>query len=402
MKSEIKDISLTKKKIQIEITPEDLDFYCNQALKELSKDLELPGFRKGMVPESIANQKINDNSILSYAAELAITQKWNEYINQSDLEIISQPKIDIIKLAKGNPFVFSAEVDVLSDFKLPDLKSIAKNIKKEEIVVEDKDINDALQWIQQSRAILKDKEGGVENGDFVEITIIDKENKEKKDEFIVGKGHYIQGLEDLIISMTLGQEKEIDSNTRIRLDNVKKLELPEINDDFAKSLGKFDSLDLLKKNIEEGIKQEKEIALKQKKRAELLDVIASKIKIEIPQSLIERETQGLLSNLQNRVKRELNIGFDDYLAQTKKTQEQVNQEFTKIAEERVRNFLIIRQIIKDEKIEAEEDAINQRIQDVFNNHPDPEIAKKEIDLNKIKLYIEDEIKTEKAFNLLGF
>jgi trigger factor len=401
MKSEIKDISPTKKSIEIEISAEEFDSFCSQALKELIKELELPGFRKGMVPEALAKEKIGENYILSCASEMAIKQGWTDFFKQTDLEIVSQPVINILKMAKDNPFVFSAEVDVLKEIKLPDIHAIARSIKKEEVKVEGKEIDEAILWLQQSRAKLEDKQGKAEAGDFAEITLDDI----NKDGFILGKGHHVKNLEENLLGMEDGQEKEFDSEgkkIKVKLDSLKKIQLPEINDEWAKTLGDFKDLESLKKNVEEGIKQEKDIALRQKKRIEFLEKVSAKSKVEMPETLVKREAEGLMDNLENRVKRELGIGFDDYLVQTKKTKDQVEKEFEKMAQDRVRNFLIIRQIIKDEKIEAEEEEINQRIEEMLKNYPDSEQARKEIDLNKVKLYIEDEVKTEKAFNLFGF
>lgn len=398
MKIDIKDISSTKKKIQIEINAEDFNMFFDKAFKSLSKELEIPGFRKGMVSEAIAKEKISENSVLGYAAELIINEKWNEYLKQTDLEIVSQPVIEVIKIAKSNPFIFSAEVEVLKDIDLPDYKAISKTIKKEEAIINEKDINDAFLWLQQSRAMLKDKQGAVELNDFVEITI-NNNGKEQKDAFVIGKGHEVKDLENSLIGMNIGETKDIDPGFNITLDMVKKLELPEINDDLAKNLG-INSLEELKNNIEQGLKQEKELVLKQKQRAEALEKIASKAKIDIPQSLIEREKQGLISNLQNRIKNELNISFEEYLSQTRKTMDQIEKEFEKIGQDRVRNFLIIRQITKKEGIIAKPEEIEARAQEILNTYP--EEKKKEIDLNTIKLYIEDEIKNEKVFELLGF
>lgn len=401
MKKEIKEISPTKKIIEIEIPAEEFDSFCQEALKELTKELELPGFRKGMVPESIAKEKINENHVLSYAAETAINRGWTDFLKQTDLEIVSQPIINVLKMAKGNPFVFSAEAEVLKEIKLPDIKAIAKSIKKEEASVEAKDVDEAILWLQQSRAKLEDKEGAAEKGDFAEITLDDK----NKDGFILGKGHHVKNLEESLLGMEKNQEKEFDSEggkVKVRLDSLKKVQLPEINDEWAKTLGDFQDLEALRKSAEEGIRQEKDVALRQKKRMELLEKIGAKTKVEIPETLIKKETEGMMDNLKNRTKRELGIDFEDYLVQVKKTQDQVSKEFEKMAEERIRNFLIIRQIIKDEKIEAAEDEINERIKEILKDYPDSEQAKKEIDLNKVKLYIEDEVKTEKAFNLFGF
>ncbi|MDD5555177.1 MAG: trigger factor [Candidatus Pacebacteria bacterium] len=401
MKSEIKEISPTKKIIEIEIPAEEFDAFCQEALKELIKELEFPGFRKGMVPESIAKEKINENHILSYAAETAINRGWTDFLKQTDLEIVSQPIINILKMAKGNPFVFSAEAEVLKEIKLPDIKAVAKSIKKEEANVEAKDVDEAIHWLRQSRAKLEDKEGAAEKGDFAEITLDNK----NKDGFILGKGHHVKNLEENLLGMEKNQEKEFDSEggkIKVRLDSLKKVQLPEINDEWAKTLGDFQNLEALRKSAEEGIRQEKDIALRQKKRMELLEKIGAKTKVEIPETLIKKEIEGMMDNLKARIKRELGIGFEDYLAQVKKTQDQVSKEFEKMAEERIRNFLIIRQIIKDEKIEATEEEISERIKEILKDYPDSEQAKKEIDLNKVKPYIEDEVKTEKAFNLFGF
>lgn len=387
MKVDIKDVSSTKKKIQIEISADEFNTFYEKAFKEVIKELEIPGFRKGMVPEALAKEKINENNVLGYAADIAIRENWERFLKETDLEIVSQPSIEVTKIARNNEFVFSAEVDILSEIKLPDYVAIAKTIKKEEPEVTEKDINDALKWLQQSRAKLSEKQGSVEKGDYIEITIM---NSKLKDAFIVGEG-------EPFIGMNINEEKKVnDSN--IRIDAIKKVELPEINDDLVKELGRFDNLEALKKNIEEGIKQEKEIAIKQKQRAEVLEKIANKTKIEIPECLIEREASGLINNLQNRVKNELNISFEEYLAQTKKTEDDVKQEFRKIGFDRVRNFLIIRQIIKNEDIKLEEAEIEARMKEILANYSD----KDKIDAERIRLYIEDELKNEKAFQLLGF
>ncbi|MDD5752657.1 MAG: trigger factor, partial [Candidatus Pacebacteria bacterium] len=211
MEIKVKDVSNTKKKIEIEINAEEFNVFYDKAFKLMTKELEMPGFRKGMVPESMAKEKINENNVLNYAAELIINEKWSEYLKETDLEIVSQPVIDVIKVAKDNPFVFSAEVETLKDIDLPDFKAIAKTIKKQEVKVEEKEINDAITWLQQSRAIFKDKEGAVETGDFVEITLFENE-KEQKDGFIVGKGHE---LDTVLINMNPGEEKEAKPGLKI-------------------------------------------------------------------------------------------------------------------------------------------------------------------------------------------
>jgi len=412
MKYEIKEVSKTKKKVEIEVTAEDFDKYYEQALSEISKDAELPGFRKGKVPQDIIEGQIKPEAIVSEAAEIAIRENWMKFLSESKEEVISQPQVEVIKIAKGNPFVFSAEFEILPIVSLPDLKSI--EVKKEEIKVEDKEVEDALNWLQQSRATFSEKEDESKKGDLVEFSFscLSIENDpEKKDRIILGKGHYIEGMEDAVTGMKKGEEKEFETpdprdkkekvKIKVRLDSVKKMDLPEINDEWVKGLGKFNNVEELKEDIRKGINEEKEIAENQRRKEDAIKKIVGKTKFEVPQVLVKREVDYMLNNIKERVPNELKISFEEYLKQIKKTEEEVSKELEKSAEEKVKGFLVLHQLIKDEKIEASEEEINQKIEEMLTQYPNKEEIRKGMDEEKVKLYIEDEIKREKAFKLLG-
>lgn len=412
MKYEIKEVSKTKKKVEIEVTAEDFDKYYEQALSEISKDAELPGFRKGKVPQDIIEGQIKPEAIVSEAAEIAIRENWMKFLSESKEEVISQPQVEVIKIAKGNPFVFSAEFEILPIISLPDLKSV--EIKKEEIKVEDKEVEDALNWLQQSRATFSEKEDESKKGDLAEFSFscLNIENDpEKKDRIILGKGHYIEGMEDAVTGMKKGEEKEFETpdprdkkekvKIKVKLDSVKKMDLPEINDEWVKGLGKFNNVEELKEDIRKGINEEKEIAENQRRKEDAIKKIVGKTKFEVPQVLVKREVDYMLNNIKERVPNELKISFEEYLKQIKKTEEEVSKELEKSAEEKVKGFLVLHQLIKDEKIEASEEEINQKIEEMLAQYPNKEEIRKGMDEEKVKLYIEDEIKREKAFKLLG-
>lgn len=414
MKYEIKEISSIKRKAEVEITPEEFDGYYAEALRMISKDVELPGFRKGKAPENLVEEKLNSATVLSEAAEAAIRDNWIKIIKETKAEVVSQPQVEIVKVAKGNPFVFNAEFEIIPEIKLPDLKSIGKSIKREDIKVEDKEVEDTLNWLQQSRAKISEKEGGAEKSDLVEFSfscLSIKDDPEKKDRIVLGKGHYIEGLEGAIMGMKRGEEKEFETVSpqdkkekiiiHFKVDSVKKMELPEINDEWVKSLGHFENIEALKEDIKKGIKQEKEIAEKQKQREEAIHKVLEKVKFEVPQILIEREVGMMIENVKSRVQSELGIGYDQYLSQIKKTGEDIKKEFNKIAEERVKGFLVLNQIGKDEKIQVDEKEIEGKIEEIINQYPDKEQARKGIDMEHAKMHIEDELKREKIFQLFG-
>ena len=412
MKYEIKEISKTKKKVEIEVEAKDFDNYYNQALLEIAKEVELPGFRKGKAPQNLVEEKVKPELITSEAAEKAIRDNWMNFLKESKEEVISQPQVEIIKIAKGNNFVFSAEFEILPLIKLPDIKKI--EIKKEEIKVEDKEVEDSLKWIQQSRATFVEKDSEAQKDDLAEFSFscLSIENDPlKQDRIVLGKGHYIEGLEEALMGMKKEEEKEFETpdprdkskkvTIKIKLDSLKKMDLPEITDEWVKGLGKFNSIEELKEDIKKGITEEKEIADNQRRREEAIKGLLTGEKFEVPQILVKREIDFMMNNIKERVPQELKISFEEYLKQIKKTEEEVEKELGKSAEEKVKGFLVLHQLIKDEKIEASEEEINQKIEEMLNSYPNKEEIKKTMDKEKVSLYLEDEIKREKAFKLLG-
>jgi len=412
MKYEIKEATATKKKVEIEVSAEDFNNYYSQTLKKISADAEIPGFRKGKVPENMVEKRVTKEGVLSEAAEIAIRESWAKFLAESKEEAISQPQVEVIKIAKGNPLVFTAEFEILPEIKLPKLDSA--KVEKKEVEVTDQEVEDAIKWIQQSRAKYSEKISGAEDGDLVEFTFscLDIENDpEKKDRIVLGKGHYIEGLEDTLRGMKREEVREFETQhpqekkekkikISVKVDSVKKVEIPEVNDEWVKGLG-FNTVEELKKDIKEGIKKDKEVAEIQRVREESIKKLIEKTEIEVPKTLIKREQDFMLNNIKERCLSELKINFEEYLKQVKKTEEEITKELEEIAKEKVKGFLVLHQIVKDEKIKVTEEEISQKIEEMLNQYPNKEEIKKTMDEVQVRLYIEDELKREKAFNLLG-
>ena len=413
MKYEIKEVRATKKKVEIEVSAEDFNNYYSQTLKKISADAEIPGFRKGKAPEDMVESRVTKEGVLSEAAEIAIRESWAKFLAESKEEAISQPQVEVIKIAKGNPLVFTAEFEILPEIKLPKLDSA--KVEKKEVEVTDQEVEDAIKWIQQSRAKYSEKISGAEDGDLVEFTFscLDIENDpEKKDRIVLGKGHYIEGLEDTLRGMKREEVREFETQhpqekkekkikISVKVDSVKKVEIPEINDEWVKGLGAFNTVEELKKDIKEGIKKDKEVAEIQRVREESIKKLIEKTEIEVPKTLIKREQDFMLNNIKERCLSELKINFEEYLKQVKKTEEEITKELEEIAKEKVKGFLVLHQIVKDEKIKVTEEEISQKIEEMLNQYPNKEEIKKTMDEVQVRLYIEDELKREKAFNLLG-
>ena len=413
MKYEIKEVRATKKKVEIEVSAEDFNNYYSQTLKKISADAEIPGFRKGKAPEDMVESRVTKEGVLSEAAEIAIRESWAKFLAESKEEAISQPQVEVIKIAKDNPLIFTAEFEILPEIKLPKLDSA--KVEKSSVEVTDQEVEDTIKWIQQSRAKYSEKISGAEDGDLVEFTFscLDIENDpEKKDRIVLGKGHYIEGLEDTLRGMKREEVREFETQhpqenkdkkikISVKVDSVKKVEIPEVNDEWVKGLGAFNTVEELKKDIKEGIKKDKEVAEIQRAREESIKKLIEKTEIEVPKTLIKREQDFMLNNIKERCLSELKINFEEYLKQVKKTEEEITKELEEIAKEKVKGFLVLHQIVKDEKIEVTEEEISQKIEEMLNQYPNKEEIKKTMDEAQVRLYIEDELKREKAFNLLG-
>ena len=176
------------------------------------------------------------------------------------------------------------------------------------------------------------------------------------------------------------------------------MELPEINDEFAKTLGAFDTLTSLKESLKSGITIEKTEAEKQRKRSEILEKISEKANFEMPEKLVEYEQERLFEDMKNQISQNVKISFEEYLASIKKTKEELKETFKKEAEKRIKSFLVLRQIGKQENIKVSEEEINEEIKKVMKNPFDA--AQGKIDINQLKEYTKDVIHNEKVFHLL--
>jgi len=433
MKTQIKKLSKSQIEIEIELSSEEFTGIFEETIFNLGKDLEIEGFRKGKVPKEIIERDIGQEKILKEAAERAIKESYVRVVLENKIEVLGQPEIEILppttfqenrlepatSRKSGGGFKFRAKTAVLPEIQLPDYRKIASQIRKREVFVEEKEIEEALKWLQKSRAKFSQIERSAQKGDFVEIEFDCPQienGKRQKDGFLLSQGHLILGFEEKLEGMKQGEEKEFSLefpeqhfqknvagqrvNFRVKMISVQKMELPEINDQFAKSLGQFEDLNSLKENIKKGIKLEKGILEKQRIRQEILQKIVEEISWEIPETLIEAEKNRIVEDLKKQVADRLKISFEQYLEKINKSEKDLKDSFQAEAERRIKNFLILKEISKNENIKVSEEEIKEEINKILKNYPDIAKTEKELDPQKLKDYYEEVIKNEKVFQLL--
>lgn len=418
MNIEIKKLPKSKMELKIKVEQQDLDKFREKAISNLMKDLQVQGFRKGQVPKKIALQKIDPMNLLKETTELAVKETYIKTIQENKIEALDRPEIEILPTNdKNKGLEFKAKISVLPKVKLPDYKKIAGKSKKNKIFIQEKEIEESLKWLQKSRAKFSQLERSAKKGDFVEIEFTESiNNKTAKDGFVLGEAKFVPGFEENLEGMKNGEGKEFSLNLpkdyfkkelagkqvtfKVKVISVKKMDLPELNDEFAKTLGEFSDLKSLKQNVEKGLRLENEKKESQRVRQEILDNISKESEVEMPEILIKKEQEQMLENFKKEIAQNLKIAFETYLSEVNKTEKEISDLFLPQAKQRVKNFLILKQIEKNEKIEALDQEINEEIDKILKQYPDIKTSHNQFDLGKMKDYTKEMIIAEKILKKL--
>jgi FKBP-type peptidyl-prolyl cis-trans isomerase (trigger factor) len=340
MKFTINKLPKSEVEIEVEIEPAEFDKFFDEAVSEMAENVEVQGFRKGKAPKNIVIEKIGMDKIMLEGAEHAISHFYQQIVKGNNLEPISKPEIEIKKLAKGNPLIFKAKAFILPEIVMPDYKSIASKTKRKKVNVEEKEIDESLKWLAQN------------------------------------------------------------ANFNAKTNPEEKMDVPEINDEFAKSIGNFESVTALKENIRQGMTAEKEKDEAQRIRSEIINNIINETKVDIPDILIDREQHALAHDFKNRVEEGMKMKFEDYLLESKKTEKDIVDSFKEEAEKKIRIFLVLKEIGEKENIKAEEKEVEEEANKMLEHFKNTEESRKNIDIEKIKEYVREVIRNEKIFQML--
>ena len=419
MKNTIQDLPKSQKEISVEISVEEMEKYMNQALDKLAKNIKLDGFRNGKVPKDVAEKQLGDAAIFEEASQFAIQNSYLEIIKENKLNPLGQPKAEITKAAPNNSFEYKIVISVMPEVKLGDYKTVfgKMEIKK----IDDEAVEQEIKTLQKKKASYLTKEEPAEKDDRVEIDFetrvagVKLEGGESKNHpFIIGQGNFISGFEDKVIGMKKDEEKEFDlvfpenykkdlagkkASFKVKINLVQKVNLPEINDEFAKGFGKFENLEDLKKNIRKGMTMEEEGKAREKFRGELINQVVEKTTAEIPEILIESELTNMINEFKNNITQS-GIEFEEYLKNVNTNLEKLKTEWQPMAEKRTKTGLVMREISLQEEIKISDEEIEQKVNETLKFYPNEEELRKNMDLEKFKDHMASVLMNEKVFEIL--
>ena len=419
MDYKIEKTSKSKREIEVTVSPEEMEEYLEKAARKLSSEIEIKGFRPGKAPLNVVKEAVGDERVWHEACHEAINETYPEIVEKESLEVISAPDVEIMKMTVNESLVYKASVSIVPEVELPDYKAKAKKVlsEKKDVKVDPKEVDTAIESIRSSRAKTVKVSREAKNGDEVVITFQGKVDgtaqeglKGEKMPILLGETRFVEGFEDALLGMKEGEKKnfsvkvpftegsEKDVEFDVEVISVNERELPETNDEFATSLGDFSGIDDLRKKIGDNILAEKEGKENERIRVKIIEAISEETSVEVPQPLIERETENMVHEFKEQFARS-GGSFEDYLVKSKKTEDQVKEEWKGQAEKRIVASLILQEIAKREKIDADEEELKEQAAAYLDRIGD-EKTRKGIDRERLKTYLADIIRNDKVFKML--
>ncbi len=349
MNINIKKLEKSEVEIEGEIAADVLEAYWPKAIKKIGENVEIDGFRKGKVPENILTSKIPEISILEEMAQMALNDNYPKILEEEKIDAIGQPEITITKIARNNPLGFKIKTAVLPEIKLADYKKIAKETidglteEEKSTEVSEEDVLNTIEDIRKSRA---------------------------------PKMHMAEAKEG-DLSEQAGEIKE---------------ELPELNDEFVKGLGPFTDVADFKAKLKENIALEKANQVKEKTRLKIVEKIIDASTVEIPQILVDSEVAKILYRMESDITT-MGLNFDDYLKHLNKTKEDLKKDFTPDGEKKAKLGLILNEIAKAEKIEANPEEVAKEVAHILEHY-------KDADPTRAEMHAENVLTNELIFQFL--
>ena len=395
-------------KLEFTIEAEKFEKAIKTVYAKSSRYFNIPGFRKGKAPFEMAERM--------YGTEIfneVVPPVFEEEIKLNNIESVSKPQIEVKQMEKGKDLIFTAIIQTKPEVKLGKYKGV--QIKKIEYPVNEEDINKELNTMaERNSRLVVVEDRPVENKDTV---VMDFEGfvdgkafeggKAEGYELEIGSNTFIPGFEDQMVGMKIDEEKDInvkfpeeyfseelkgkDATFKVKVHEIKKKEIPEINDEFAKDTSEFDTLKELKASIKEKLENENKNREKYETEDEAIKAVCEETEIDIPSGMIETEIDNIVKDVETRLQYQ-GMNLESYLQMVGKTMEEFRKENEEQAKISVKTRLVLEAIIKEEKIEPEEEAINTKVTEMADTYgkSTDELKQNEQFMNYIKNFIVNE------------
>ena len=382
MSVKVETLEKNMAKLVIEVPAEELEKALQAAYNKNKKNISIPGFRKGKVPRQMVEKMYGPGFFYEDAANMLIPVEYEKAAAECGLELVSRPVIDIEQIEKGKAFIFTAEVAVKPEVTLGDYKGL--EVAKADVEVSEEELSAELEKEREKNArTISVEDRAVENGDMIMLDFEGFVNgvafdggKGENHPLTIGSNSFIPGFEDQLVGAKIGEDVEVNVTFpeeyqapelagcaavfKCKVNEIKVKELPELDDDFAQDVSKFDTLAEYKEDVKAKLAASKADAAKRAKEDAVIEKIIENAQMDIPEAMIDTQARQLVDEFAQRIQAQ-GLSFEQYLQFTGMTIDTALEQMKPNAVKRIQSRLVLEAVVKAENIEVSEDDVKAEI-----------------------------------------
>ncbi len=409
-------------KLTIEVPAEDFAKAIEVAYNKNKKKISIPGFRAGKVPRAMIEKMYGKSVFYEDAANEIIPEAYEKAYNECEEEITSTPKIDVVQMEEGKPFIFTAEVALKPEVTLGEYKGVT--VDKVETTVTEEEVNEEIEKERKNSArTITIEDRPVKDGDIVTIDfegfvddVAFEGGKGTDYPLTIGSHSFIEGFEEQLIGKSIGEEVVVDvtfpeeyhaeelkgkpAKFNVTIKGIKENELPELDDEFASEVSEYETFAEYKESVEKHLKESKEAEAVTKKEDAVIAKIIENASMDIPEAMMQTEQRGIVNDFSQRLAMQ-GMNIEQYYMYTGTNEEKMMEQVKEQAERRIKTRLVCEAIVDAEKIEVSEEELDAEIKKLADQYKiEPEKIKNEyMDEERIKEFKKD-IAIQKAITLV--
>ena len=412
MSVQVEKLEKSMAKLTITVEAAKFDAAVDSAYQKNKGKIALPGFRKGKAPRAMIEKMYGTGVFFEDAANELIPEAYETAAKESELEIVAQPEIEVTQMDKGTDFIFTATVAIKPEVTLGDYKGI--EVEKKEAEVSEEEITAEIDKAREANSrLITIEDRATEDGDTV---IIDFDGYVDGKQFeggyaedytlVLGSHSFIDNFEDQLVGKNLGEDVEVNVTFpeeyhvdelkgkpalfKVKIKEIQKKELPELDDDFAQDVSDFDTLDEYKADVEKKILENKENQIKREQEDQIIEKIIENAQMEIPQQMIAAQTRQMTQEFAQRLQSQ-GLSLEQYMQFTGLTPQKMMEDLEPQALKRIQSRLVLEAVVAAENIEASDGEIDKELENMASMY--------QMEIDKLKELIGDDEKKQIGMDL---
>ncbi len=422
MSSQIENLEKNMVKLTITVEADEVEKAIERAYQKQKSKISVPGFRKGKVPRKMVEKMYGAGVFYEDAANDMIQTAYTKAVEESELDIVSRPKIDVTQLEAGKEFIFTAEVAVKPAVELGEYLGV--EVPKADVEVTEDEINAEIdREREQNSRIVTVEDRAVEDKDMVTIDfegfvdgVAFEGGKGTDYPLTIGSHSFIDTFEDQLIGKNIGEETEVNvtfpeeyhaeelkgkpATFKVTIKKIQKKELPELNDEFAGEVSEFETVDEYKNSIKQNISDRKQNEAKSAKQDAAIEKAIENATMEIPEAMVDLQVEQMAQDFARRLSSQ-GLSVEQYFAYTGMDAAQLQEQMKPQALKRIQSSLVLEAIVAKENIEVSDDEMKKEVEDMAKAY-EMEVEKLEEYLSEAdKDNIKKDIQNRKAAELIA-